>query len=103
MNVIVIQASVIVNLAMEVEHVISVSRVISTSHCAKVCMPITFLHHSTLLPYGQGSNSVMQAIWLKTFKCDVTGPSERNLYWGAEASEARKNGGPGACPRENFL
>ncbi len=24
-----------------------------------------------LLPYGQGSNSVMQSDWLKTFECDV--------------------------------
>ena len=34
-----------------------------------------------------------------------TGPSERNSYWGGlklQASEASKNGGPGAYPRENF-
>ena len=28
-------------------------------------------HKNVLLPYGQGSNSVMQADWLKTFECDV--------------------------------
>ena len=35
----------------------------------------------------------------------LPGPSERNSYWGGlkrEASEASKDGGPGACPRENF-
>ena len=35
---------------------------------------------------------------------ELEGPLERNLYWGLNrgASEARKHGGPGACPRENF-
>ena len=36
---------------------------------------------------------------------NIAGPSERNSYWGGlnrGASEARKNGGPGACPREKF-
>ena len=34
-------------------------------------MTMFFKMHLHLLPYGQGSNSAMQADWLKTFEYDV--------------------------------